>query len=122
MRAFLKTLLVIALLVQVPLSALAAYSNMLHTHTHSHEHIHSHVMGEPSDTQVVEPMNATDESQTSNECVAHSHCGATHLTALPPSRLQSTVISSRNLFGIRFDILHSSAVHTRIERPNWASL
>jgi hypothetical protein len=122
MRALLKIFLVIALLVQLPLSALAAYSDMNHSHQHTHEHHHGHAMGESPDTPAAEPTDASDENQASNECVTHNHCGITHLTALPASRLQHTVIHSRQIFGTCCDILHSSAAHSRIERPNWASL
>jgi hypothetical protein len=126
MRVLLKTLLVIALLVQLPLSALAAYSGLNHSHQHSHQHTHahhhSHAMGGSSVQLDVDSKTTSDESQASNECVTHNHCGVTHLTALPPSRLQNTLINSRHLFGISSDLFHSSAAHTRIERPNWASL
>jgi hypothetical protein len=122
MRALLRTLLVIALLVQLPMSALAVYSGMNHSHQHTHEHHHGHAMGELPDTHAAEPTDASDENQAANECVTHSHCGVTHLTALPASRLQHTVIHSRQIFGTSSDILNSSAAHTRIERPNWASL
>lgn len=118
MRALLKTLLLIALLVQLPLGAFAAYSDLGHSleAQHSHEHAdHSHHHDAKQDSQA-------DESHASNSCGSHHHCGGAHLSALPTSRLQTPVSSSRQVFGISSDMLISSAAHTRIERPNWASL
>jgi ABC-type Zn2+ transport system substrate-binding protein/surface adhesin len=118
MRAFLRTLLLIALLVQLPLSALAAYSDM----SHSHEHQHRHEMGGHSHQHSAEQTTDGDESNASNDCGSHHHCGGTHLTAIPTSRLQTPLSSSRQLFGMSSDAHLPSAAHTRIERPNWATL
>jgi hypothetical protein len=118
MRAFLKMLLLVALLVQLPLGALATYSDM----SHSHEHQHSHEMGGHFFELSAEQMTDGDKSHTSNDCGSHHHCGGSHLTALSNSRLQTPLSSSRQLFGIGSDTHPSSAAHTRIERPNWATL
>jgi hypothetical protein len=118
MRAFLRTLLLVALLVQLPLGALAAYSDM----SHSHEHQQSHEVSKHSHQHSAEPMTHGDECHASNDCSSHHHCSGTHLTAIPTSRLQTALSSSRQLFGTSSDRHLSSAAHTRIERPNWAFL
>ena len=118
MRAFLNTLLLIALLVQLPFSALAAYSDL----DHSHHHQHSHETQEHSHHHDAEPASTTDESQASNFCATQHHCGGTHLSALPALSIHSAVITTRQVFDARSETLLPSAAHTRIERPNWASL
>ena len=118
MRAILKTLLLIALLVQLPLSALATYSSL----SDSYQHHHSHEAGGHSHQHDAEPTGASDENHALNECTTHHHCGGTHLSALPALSIQSSVITTRHVFDARSETLLASAAHTRIERPNWAIL
>lgn len=118
MRIIFKTLLLIAFFVQLPLSALAMYSDLNHPHQHHHTHEaddHSHQHG-------AELIGASDGSHASNDCTTHHHCGGTHLSALPISGLQSAVISSREVFSALSEAPMTSAEHIRIERPNWATL
>ena len=118
MRVIFRTLLLIALLVQMPLSVLAAYSDL----GHSHHHHHSHEMEEHSHHHDAQPANSAEDSQASNFCATQHHCSGTHLSALPALSIHSAVITTSQVFDVRSETLLPSAAHTRIERPNWASL
>lgn len=118
MRVFLNTLLLIALLVQLPFGALAAYSDLNHPHA---QHHHSHDMVEHSHHHDAQPANSEENSQALNFCATQHHCSGTHLSALPTLSIDSSVATARQVFDARSETLLPSAAHTRIERPNWAS-
>lgn len=118
MRAFLNMLMFVALFVQLPFNALAAGSDL----NHSHEQHQTFANSDASHQHDVQHSTSADDCTSTVDCTAHHHCTGTHLNLLLPSELQQPVAISRQSFGMRSETLLPSEAHTRIERPNWATL
>lgn len=118
MRLIWRTLLLVALCVQLPLAALASYE----THV-PHEHHHSHPVGVESHDYHLTPASELEPSGGPTECGSeHQHCAGSHVILL----LQTSRTASVDSLSQAFDVCTGPALPTElmpsIERPKWANI
>jgi hypothetical protein len=118
MRTLWRTLLLIALCVQLPLSALAAYADgaqLTHEHAYSadtsshHAHlvsVHDHEAG----------------NDTSDCPISHHHCTTSHLSLMVQTLPSVFIHSERQSFDLRAEAFSPTQLIPSIERPKWASV
>jgi hypothetical protein len=116
MRILWRTLLLIALCVQLPLSALASYADGAQL---SHEHAHA------ADTYShhAHPVSVHDHeaADDASDCtIAHHHCTASHLSLMVQTLTSPFMHSERQSFDLRAEAFSPTHPIPSIERPKWA--
>jgi hypothetical protein len=118
MKIFWRTLLLIALCVQLPSASLAAYPSSqehdLHQHSSATDLAGSHHHAPQAAGQ--------DETSAADDCAAVHHCAGSHLQAISQSDAQRLVKNSGQFFDLNTEALHTSSLLPSIERPKWASI
>jgi hypothetical protein len=113
-----RTLLIIALCMQMASVALASYA--LYT---PHEHHHSHSEGVASDDAHLAHSSDHIASCDLAECGAeHHHCTASHLTLLLQTHLSASVDSLSQVFRLSAVTVDPTDLLASIERPKWATV
>jgi hypothetical protein len=118
MQILWRTLLLIALCVQLPTGAIASYAA-----NSSHDHQHSHDTAAESHHVHTSTASHHEESNEQSDCaVTHHHCTANHLSLMVQTHLSTLIDSLRDVFDLRTEAFFPADLLPSIERPKWVSI
>lgn len=116
MLMFWRTLLLIALCVQMPLSAMASYA------THEpHDH-HQHSLSAETDPHAAHAVDHNDDDTLADCCATHVHCAAFHLSMMVQMHSMLPLDLHREAFDLLSEVFSPSELLPSIERPKWVSV
>jgi hypothetical protein len=120
MRIFWRTLLLIALCVQMPLGALASFADGM-SHAQHLEHSQSGDIAS-HDSHIDNAADHEESSAVADCSGAHHHCSTSHLSLMAQSHPSASTLLIREAFALRTEAFFASVLLPSIERPKWASI
>lgn len=119
MRKFWRTLLSIALCMQMTFAAWAT----VHTTYQHDDHHHSAALNTEAESPLSASIALVSDVESGHvedtNCIVLNHCAGSHLTALISPMVQILVALQSNAFGSQTDCFTPTSPVSDIERPKW---